>query len=483
MQQIKVIIGASYGDEGKGLATDFFCVQEARKHNTGSGRLLLPGAACAAADVINVLTNGGPQRGHTVELEDGRRHVFKHFGAASFRGAAIYFDRQFMINPMEFIREADELCAMNTFPEAYVNPYCRFTTPWDMLINQMLQEKRGNRSSCGFGIWETVLRYQRGWGIPFAAFAAMNRQDRIAWLRRVRDGYFAARIREIAQAENSGMIRCAETIENAGFKGILKGEDTQNAAPCHENTGMEGKTSPASGDWMTKKSAAAEECKASGLAAGLQDFFFTEELLFHFEEDCESMRLLCPMRDEGFLRHFRTVLFENAQGLLLDGNAAGAEAFTTPSTTGIGRVFRTVEKVFKGADVEVCYVTRSYLTRHGDGNLENEIPDRQLGALLPGICGDQTNVDNCFQGKLRYGMMDTTLLTQRILADFSKCGRAAANRFRPSVMITHLNEHARIDTDSLADQFGRLYFSDGRTAGDVTAFRSEAAVRDAAIIA
>lgn len=226
MQQIKVIIGASYGDEGKGLATDFFCVQEARKHNTGSGRLLLPGAACAAADVINVLTNGGPQRGHTVELEDGRRHVFKHFGAASFRGAAIYFDRQFMINPMEFIREADELCAMNTFPEAYVNPYCRFTTPWDMLINQMLQEKRGNRSSCGFGIWETVLRYQRGWGIPFAAFAAMNRQDRIAWLRRVRDGYFAVRIREIAQAENSGMIRWAETIENAGFKGILKAKDT-----------------------------------------------------------------------------------------------------------------------------------------------------------------------------------------------------------------------------------------------------------------
>lgn len=43
MQDIKIIIGASYGDEGKGLATDFFGAQVQRRHST-----------------INVLTNGGP---------------------------------------------------------------------------------------------------------------------------------------------------------------------------------------------------------------------------------------------------------------------------------------------------------------------------------------------------------------------------------------------------------------------------------------
>ena len=88
MQNVKVIIGASYGDEGKGLATDFFGSRE-------------------KGDVINVLTNGGPQRGHTVELSDGRRHVFRHFGAASFRRAATYYAEQFLINPMEFVREYD----------------------------------------------------------------------------------------------------------------------------------------------------------------------------------------------------------------------------------------------------------------------------------------------------------------------------------------------------------------------------------------
>ena len=47
MQNVKLIIGANYGDEGKGLATDFFGAQAADSFGT-----------------INVLTNGGPQRGH-----------------------------------------------------------------------------------------------------------------------------------------------------------------------------------------------------------------------------------------------------------------------------------------------------------------------------------------------------------------------------------------------------------------------------------
>ena len=59
MHNIKVIIGASYGDEGKGLATDFFGAREEHKE-----------------ELINVLTNGGPQRGHTVELFQWRSVLF-----------------------------------------------------------------------------------------------------------------------------------------------------------------------------------------------------------------------------------------------------------------------------------------------------------------------------------------------------------------------------------------------------------------------
>lgn len=383
MQNVKLIIGANYGDEGKGLAADFFGAQAAGSFST-----------------INVLTNGGPQRGHTVELADGRRHVFKHFGAASFRGAASYFAEQFIVNPMEFMREYGDLCAVHAAPETYMNPRCRFSTPWDMLTNQLFLEKSGLHNSCGFGIWETVLRYQKGFGISFGAFAAMNREDRIAYLRRLRDGYFADRTR---------------------------GLDTQ-------------------------------------------DFFFRDELLCRFEQDFASMLLLCPLRDDGYLQHYQTVLFENAQGLLLDGNSPEGQEFSTPSTTGSGRVAEAVERIFRGADVEILYVTRSYLTRHGDGPMESEFMALELKKSLPNLRADATNTENRFQGNLRYGMMDVDLLAERVRKDFSRTSHNAGNRYRSSVMVTHLNEYAGIDTESLARRFGTLYLSDGRTSGDIHIF-------------
>ena len=380
MQNIKLIIGANYGDEGKGLAADYFGARAAGKFNT-----------------INVLTNGGPQRGHTVEQADGRRHVFKHFGAASFRGAASYFAEQFLVNPMEFMREYDVLCAVHEAPEAYINPRCRFSTPWDMLTNQLFLEKNGLHNSCGFGIWETVLRYRKGFGISMGAFAKMSREDRIVYLRRLRDVYFADRIR--------------------------------------------------------------------GLDA--EDHFFRDELLYRFEQDCESMLLLCPIREDDYLRHYQTVLFENAQGLLLDGNSLEGQEFTTPSTTGSGRVAESVERIFRGADVEICYVTRSYLTRHGDGPMEDEITVPQMQETFPDIRPDVTNTENRFQGNLRYGMMDVNLLAERICKDFERSPRSTLNRYRSSVMVTHLNEYAGLDTGCLAQRFETVYLSDGKTIGDI----------------
>ena len=282
-------------------------------------------------------------------------------------------------------------------------------------MNQMLKEKQGVHNSCGFGIWETVLRYRRGQGIPIGAFAAMSRDDRLSYLRRLRDGYFAGRMRELGLAHADG------------------------------NHGL----------------------FLPGSKSGLEELFFSDGILFHFDEDCETMLSLCPLRENEHLRQYQTVLFENAQGLLLDGNAREEMEFTTPSTTGVGRVFQTVESVFSGADVEVCYVTRSYLTRHGDGSMENELTGDRLAALLPGVSPDATNVENRFQGILRYGMMDVDSLTDRIRADYARTQGSVRNHYHPSVMVTHLNECAGIDTDRLARQFGTLYLSDGRTCRDV----------------
>ncbi|MBQ6582886.1 MAG: adenylosuccinate synthetase [Mogibacterium sp.] len=426
MQTIKVIIGASFGDEGKGLATDFF------------------GAKAGVRDTVNVMTNGGPQRGHTVELPDGARHVFKHFGSATFRGAATYYSERFLVNPMEFLREYEALSAIHRPPEAYMDPRCRWTTPWDMLVNQMLLEKRGIHNSCGFGIWETVLRYRRGQGIRFHVLAAMNREDRLQYLRSLRDGYFVRRLRELGIAEQgSGAEQASSRELVSGIAQVLTSGTVQSPA---------------------------QNVRFRSTAGYLQEYFFSEDLLARFEEDCETLRYLCPMRDEDWLRMYRTVLFENGQGLLLDGNAKGEKLYTTPTTTGVGNVFRTVENVFRGADVEVCYVTRSYLTRHGDGTMPGEITDpRELATLLPGVSADGTNTGNRFQGDLRYGIIDTESLAERIRTDFAHCGGTVRNQYHPSVMVTHYNEFDGIDTARLTDEFGKLYLSDGRTVRDTEA--------------
>ena len=80
MSNVKVVIGSNFGDEGKGLMTDYFCA-EAKKRNE----------SC-----IVVLSNGGAQRGHTVVTPDGIRHVFHHFGSGTFAEAPTYFSEQYV---------------------------------------------------------------------------------------------------------------------------------------------------------------------------------------------------------------------------------------------------------------------------------------------------------------------------------------------------------------------------------------------------
>ena len=86
MTNIKVVIGANFGDEGKGLITDYFCNQATSQDET----------------CIVVMSNGGAQRGHTVVTPDGTRHVFKHFGSGTIAGADTYCIDDFILNPMTF---------------------------------------------------------------------------------------------------------------------------------------------------------------------------------------------------------------------------------------------------------------------------------------------------------------------------------------------------------------------------------------------
>lgn len=137
----RAVIGANFGDEGKGLVTEWLCRQ--------------------GADVV-VRFNGGAQAGHTVVCPSGARHVFQHFGSGTFCGVPTYLSQFFVINPIAYWHERDKLAALGVPVRVFAHPECLVTTFADMMINQELEQARGNsrHGSVGLGVGETIERSQ-----------------------------------------------------------------------------------------------------------------------------------------------------------------------------------------------------------------------------------------------------------------------------------------------------------------------------------
>jgi adenylosuccinate synthase len=135
----RAVIGANFGDEGKGLVVDWLCRQ-------GAGMV--------------VRFNGGAQAGHTVVDRSGLRHVFHHFGSGSFAGVPTYLSEYFVVNPILFEHELYALNALGIRPVVYAHPKCLVTTFADMVINQHEENKRGSsrHGSVGVGVNETINR-------------------------------------------------------------------------------------------------------------------------------------------------------------------------------------------------------------------------------------------------------------------------------------------------------------------------------------
>lgn len=145
--QARAVIGALYGDEGKGLMTDYFAHQAMEDHGS----------------CIVVRSNGGAQAAHTVQTPDGKRHVFHHFGSGTLAGASTHLSRFMIVNPIMFNREWNDLAALGVEPRITMSPNCQLTMPQDMLMNQMFETMRGDarHGSCGLGIGETIERVEK----------------------------------------------------------------------------------------------------------------------------------------------------------------------------------------------------------------------------------------------------------------------------------------------------------------------------------
>jgi adenylosuccinate synthase len=175
--KVLAVIGANFGDEGKGRLVD----QLVSKNDSPA---------------IVIRFNGGAQAGHTVVCPDGRRHAFSHFGSGSFLGASTYLSEFFIGNPFLFAKESSILQDMKVNPKVFVNQLMPLSTPYDMLLNREMELWRGvNRhGSCGYGVAETVSRLCDTPYKTFLATFTANRKRFEQLVKAIRDDYIPSRL-------------------------------------------------------------------------------------------------------------------------------------------------------------------------------------------------------------------------------------------------------------------------------------------------
>ena len=323
--------------------------------------------------------NGGAQAGHTVEdAAAAWRFVHHQIGAGAEYGAPTLFAEHYMPDLYQLGKEVADFTRLFGFvPLLYSEKTARATTIDDVLLNMGAEAARGDarHGSCGMGIDECVQRNRAGYGLSVEEVAAWNETELLQHLRELRTGYTKER------AAALGIDR-----ENPYFE--LLGNDTvlQNyVAEVKANVGL--------------------------------------------------LTLVDANRD--WLSQFEHLIFESGQGLLLDEDCEAYAPHLTSSKTGMHNPARFLEKRGLILD-EAIYVTRSYVTRHGEGPLPCETERDKLH----GVEADLTNQPNEWQGTLRYARhesMDAFFAPLKRDKDSAQLFSSARDT-KLSILITHLNE-------------------------------------------
>ena len=302
------------------------------------------GFACSrlASSLKNALIikhNGGGQAGHTVEDPKGKwRFIHHQIGAGAEYHVPTLFSDSFMLDLFQLGKEVKEFTELFGFqPILYSEKNARVSTIDDVLLNMGAEVARGkNRhGSCGMGIEECVQRNAAGYGITVEELATWTKQDLLDRLKQIRKEY---------------------TERRAKILGIY------SSNPYYEM---------------------------------LHNETVLENFVVEVKENVKLLTLIDV--DRKWLEEFQNLIFETGQGLLLDQDYEVYAPHLTSSKTGIHNPTIFLEKRGLSLD-EAIYVTRPYVTRHGNGPLPCEVKRSEL----PGVGEDLTNQPNEWQGILRY---------------------------------------------------------------------------------
>ena len=332
MTNVIGIIGAGHGDEGKGLITDYFAYEY--------------------EDSVIVRYNSSAQPGHTVLTPDGKRHVFSHLGSGSFVNRPTLLSEFVVCHPLIFKREHLEFKLKHDIPVVYVHVNCSITTPIDMIINQIMEIRRGHNGrhgSVGLGFNETIERSL----IPEFKLTALD-------LRNGKDYYTPI----IEYIRHNWLEKRLPKIDN----------------PCD---------------------------KEIELLNALQSDYLWFDYINAIEYFLDHVTII-----DNYCFDWETIIFEGAQGLLLDQDY-GTFPHVTRSNTGVKNILKILDHIDNIESIDVYYITRAYATRHGHGPLFGE-------QELPYDIVDETNKPHDFQGVMRHAPLSFNILYDAIFHDYDQ---------------------------------------------------------------
>ena len=358
------------------------------------------GFACSrlASSLKNALIikhNGGGQAGHTVEDPEGKwRFIHHQIGAGAEYHVPTLFADSFMPDLFQLGKEVKAFTELFGFqPILYSEKNARVSTIDDVLLNMGAELARGkNRhGSCGMGIEECVQRNAAGYRITVEELATWTKQDLLDRLKQIRREY---------------------TGRRAKILGIY------SSNPYYEM---------------------------------LRNETVLENFVVEVKENVKLLTLVDV--DRKWLEEFQNLIFETGQGLLLDQDYEAYAPHLTSSKTGIHNPTIFLEKRGLSLD-EAIYVTRPYITRHGNGSLPCEVKRSEL----PGVREDLTNQPNEWQGILRYArhkslkdFFESVLRDRDSVNDLERKEQIKTKEFpKLSILVTQLSETAN-----------QLYFDKG----------------------
>lgn len=305
--------GMGFGDEGKGSVIDFL----ARKH---SAKLV-------------VRYNGGAQAAHSVVLDDGRHHTFSQFGSGTFvPGCRTHLSRFMLIQPGAMFSEAIRLqktLGMTALEEVLnlltIEDKALITTRFHAAVNHLREVSRGKdrHGSCGMGIGETVVDHDL---LGEETLFARDMTDPIELRRKLR----------LLQDANRAKV---EPLIDA-------------IPPVYKYHATEEGVCPSEWDWLTNPELIEREAKV-------------------YENLAQRVQIVDASWLDTQLEQPGTILFEGAQGILLD-QYTGFMPYCTRSTIS----FDNAMTLLAGHNCPTTKmgILRSYLTRHGAGPFPTEDP-------------------------------------------------------------------------------------------------------------